>query len=90
MSKPNTYKVVLICRNGQSAPVSVPYRVSCTPEEFDGVEFMDDLCLDAETKGNIIDSEFPIVVSEGDPLWEPFSYVYDDEDWANATLIDLV
>ncbi len=88
--KPTTYNVVLVCRNSEGAPISVPYRVSCTPEEYDEVEFMDDLCLDAEAKGYVIDSEFPIVVADGDPLWEAFTYVYDEADWDNATLIDLV
>lgn len=89
MSKPNIYNVVLVCRNKDGAPTSIPYRVDCTPEQFDEIEYLESICNAAENNGNLIDSEFPIVVADGDPLWEAFTYVYHDDDWAKAEVITL-
>jgi hypothetical protein len=86
----NQFNVVLICRNSAGAPCAYPARIACTMEQHEGVEYVDDLCEQAEKDGFLIEYEIPIIVNPGDPLWEPFTYVYDDADWANAPLIAIV
>ena len=85
MNKP--YNTVLICRDSNGAPSSYPARIQCSPDQFSEVEYLDALCEKAEADGYCVDNEIPMVVNFGDPLWEPFSYVYDDADWDNAPLI---
>ena len=86
----NQFNVVLICRNSEGAPCAYPARIACTTEQHDGVEYVDALCEQAEKDGFIVENEVPTIVNPGDPLWEPFTYVYDDSDWAKAPLVALV
>lgn len=83
------YNVVLICRNSEGAPCAYPARIACTPEQHEGVEYVDLLCEQAEKDGFIVENEVPTIVNPGDPLWEAFTYVYDDSDWDKAPLITL-
>jgi hypothetical protein len=85
----NTFPVVLICRNSNGSPTSYAANIMCTMEEHDEVEYMEALCEKAEEDGYVIDNEVPVIANPGDPLWEPFTYVYDDEDWKNAPVITL-
>lgn len=80
---------ILICRNSEEAPTYYPARISCTIEQHNEVEYMEALCKHAEDNGYIVDNDIPMIVNPGDPLWEPFDYVYDDNDWKNAPLITL-
>jgi len=85
----NIFPIVLICRNSDAAPASFIANVRCTIEQHNEVEYLEALCEKAEEMGYIVDNEIPIVVNSGDPLWEAFGYVYDDNDWKQAPLISL-
>jgi hypothetical protein len=85
----NEFPTILICRNSEGAPTSYPARISCTVEQHDEVEYLEALCKHAEDNGHIVDNEIPMIINPGDPLWEVFTYLYDDNDWKVAPLITL-
>ena len=53
------------------------------------MEYLEALCKHAEDNGHIVDNEIPMIINPGDPLWEVFTYLYDDNDWKVAPLITL-
>jgi hypothetical protein len=84
-----TFPAILICRNTDGLPTSYPANISCTSEQQDEREYIDVLAEKAEAEGFIVDTDIPMVVNPGDPLWETFTYTYDENDWKNAPTITL-